>query len=158
MDMYFVSLPNNSFPPSEFLWGHSCVLAGTHSALLPLQGWDPDWPSKYPLTMATVLGSGWTCKLRWVYQTPFRKSGNGYEKNVHLFPSRILGQESLELPVSLLAVEGESLAENEGNTVYSRAKGQRKQDRFLLWLVTFLDWAKFHSLNSPLMWANNFPS
>lgn len=53
--------------------------------------------------------------------------------------------------MALLTVKGESLAENEDNIVESRAKGQRKQDRFLLSLVTFLDRAKFHPLNSPLM-------
>lgn len=74
------------------------------------------------------------------------ESRKGYdEKDVGLFPSRILDHVSLKL----WWLQGECLAENEDSGVEIRAKGERKQDKFLLSLVTFLNGAKFHPLNSP---------
>lgn len=53
--------------------------------------------------------------------------------------------------MALLAVKKGSLADNEDNVMESRAKGQRKQDTFLLLLVTFLDRVKSYLLSSLFM-------
>lgn len=55
------------------------------------------------------------------------KSGNKYQKNVGLLPSRILGHANLELPVALSAVKGESLAKNEDNIVETGIKDRENR-------------------------------
>lgn len=149
MDMYSVFLPNNSFPPQS-----SCEDARVCWLALNLfYSYCKARTQTGPLSSLSLwpqgFGSGRACKLSWVYQNPFSKSGNGYKWILISFLLEFWARKVWScLWLSCLFRES--------------GCGWRQhcvnQDRFLLWLVTFLDRAKFHSLNSPLMWASSFPS